>query len=458
MYLRRAMGQAHSQGRILIIDDEPSLRQLLDRLLRLEGFEVLQADSLKQARAVLGREKPEVVLCDVRLPDGSGLSFLPELRKTLPLAEIIVLTAHGNIADGVQAMKSGAFDYLTKGNDNDRILPLLHQACGRVKEKRRASVQVDLHQTQVLPILGKSPKFSQAVSLAAKIAPTDTTVLLSGETGTGKEVFARFIYQQSKRSSQPFIAINCSAFTHELLESELFGHKAGAFTGAFKDKKGLWELADKGTLFLDEIGELDLELQAKLLRALETGEFIKLGDTQVSRSDVRILAATNRHLETEVERGRFRQDLFYRIDVFGIELPPLRERPEDIPELARHFLAQFSRRESAAGPAQVCPEAMKLLKAHGWPGNIRELRNVLERAFILQEDGQIRPAHLPYEFQSRQSPFPQLSLAQVERAHIAKMLAYTGGNKTRAANLLQIGLSTLYRKLEEYGLSDEPTS
>ncbi|HEX5023705.1 MAG TPA: sigma 54-interacting transcriptional regulator, partial [Agriterribacter sp.] len=302
-------------------------------------------------------------------------------------------------------------------------------------------------------IIGESSTIKKAIGLAQKIAGSDSTALLLGETGTGKEVFAGAIHQNSKRKNKPFVAINCSAFSKELLEGELFGHKAGAYTGAMKDKKGLIEVADGGTLFLDEIGELNIELQAKLLRVLENGEFIKLGDTKVSRANVRIIAATNRDLRKETTTGSFREDLYYRINIFTIELPPLRERKEDIPALATFFLHHFVEKENRPA-VHLNSTAVKLLQQYEWKGNIRELKNVTERAAILVEGTEILPEHLPFEIQQQHAGTQkELSLAAVEKQHIEKILRYTGGNKTKAANLLEIGIATLYRKMQEYSIS-----
>jgi DNA-binding NtrC family response regulator len=364
--------------------------------------------------------------------------------------EVILLTAYGNIPDGVQAIKNGAFDYLTKGNDNDRIIPLLAQASEIAKTARDRAVKVGTNgMNSFAAVIGKSKPIQDAVRLAQKIAPTQTTVLLLGETGTGKEVFARAIHGESKRKEKPFVALNCSAFTKDLLEGELFGHKAGAYTGAAKDKKGLIELADGGTLFLDEIGELHIDLQAKLLRVLEQGEFIKLGDTKTTQVDVRVVAATNRNLKSDVQSGHFREDLMYRLNTFTIILPALRERTEDISELAHYFLNTYRQREGKSH-LSFSKEAMEALQNYSWKGNIRELRNVVERAVILAEET-IHPSDLPADVMQYPA-LDTMSLASLEKTHIQKILAYASQNKTKAAQILGIGIATLYRKLEEYGL------
>src|SRR4029079_10944408 len=377
-------------GNILIIDDEEQLRKLLVRIIGLENFKVEEAGTIKAGFDCLQRKQIDIVLCDVKLPDGNGVEFVKEVKSKYPLTEIILLTAYGNIPDGVQAIKNGAFDYITKGNDNDRIIPLLHQAMDKVLVQKRSAIKIQEKGTyDFSDIIGHSSIIQDAINLAKKIAPVDTNVLLLGETGTGKEIFANAIHANSKRSANSFIAINCSAFTKELLEGELFGHKAGAYTGANKDKKGLIEMADQGTLFLDEIGEMNIDLQAKILRVIENGEFIKLGDEKTTRSDVRIIAATNRDLTKEIQQGLFREDLYYRLNVFPIQLPPLRERVEDIPILANHFLQEGWRRHRSAKDELpvLAPAAMARLASCPWRGNVRELQNVIEQLSVLAAPG-----------------------------------------------------------------------
>ena len=445
-------------NKILIIDDEEKLRSLLSRIITLEGYNVFEAGNIKVGLKILENNPVDIILCDVKLPDGNGLDLIKEVKAQYPLVEIILITAYGNIPDGVLAMKNGAFDYITKGDDNGRIIPLL----GRAIEKVKLRTRIQHLETQVAQkynfesIYGKSRAILEVKALAQKVAPTNANVLLLGETGTGKEVFAQAIHASSARSDKPFLAINCSAFTKDLLESEIFGHKSGAFTGALKDKKGLIEEADSGTIFLDEIGEMPLELQSKLLRVLGTGEFIKVGDTTTTRVDVRIIAATNRDLQKEVEASKFREDLFYRLNVFTIFLPPLRERREDIPELAQYFLKIFSGKIKSEAHT-MSKEFLEHLQQHEWRGNIRELKNVIERAVILANGPELTLENLPIDLQvsNFNSKMPQSSfdLAKVEKQHIEKVLRYTNGNKTEAARLLNIGLTTLYRKIEEYNLS-----
>ena len=446
-------------SKILVVDDEVQLRTLLSRMLELEGYEVCQAGDCRTALKQLEFQSPDVVLCDVFLPDGNGVDLVSSVKKTAPNVEIILLTAHGNIPDGVQAIKNGAFDYITKGDDNNKIIPLVSRAV----EKARMNVRLEKlekkvgHTYSFDSVLGDSKALKDAVSLAQKVSGTDVPVLLTGETGTGKEVFAQAIHYNSKRAKQNFVAVNCSSFSKELLESEMFGHKAGSFTGALKDKKGLFEEADNGTIFLDEIGEMAFELQAKLLRILETGEYIKIGDTKPTRVNVRVVAATNRNLPEEITAGRFREDLFYRLSVFQIHLPPLRERAGDVRILAKAFVKDFSVR-LARPVTEITPAFLEALEQQPWKGNIRELRNVIERSLIVCESERLDVADLPLDIQnahyehSNDSSPGSFELSAMERRHIARVLEYTKGNKTEAARLLKIGLTTLYRKIEEYGI------
>lgn len=441
-------------NRILIIDDEEKLRQLLKRIISLEGFDVSEAGHIREATKLLSKESFDVILCDVKLPDGNGVDFIKEVKQKYPATEIVLLTAYGNVPDGVQAMRNGAFDYIMKGDDNDKIVPLLHRAIDKVHlAKKLEQLQKQVGQKYSFEsILGGSAAIKEAVIFAQKVSATDASVLLLGETGTGKEVFAQAIHQHSNRKDKAFIAVNCSAFTKELLESELFGHKAGAFTGAIKDKKGLFEEANAGTIFLDEIGEMPAELQSKLLRVLESGEFIKVGDTKTIKVNVRIIAATNRDLQKEMEAGHFRSDLFYRLSVFQIILPALRERVKDIPALAAHFAAVFASKTNKSVPV-LQKDYLEVLQQYNWPGNIRELKNIIERSVILNDNGQLTAKDLPVELQASGSGFSAFDMAGIEKAHIQKVLKHTNGNKTEAAKLLNIGLTTLYRKIEEYQLA-----
>jgi two-component system NtrC family response regulator len=446
-------------SKILIVDDEIQIRTLLSRMMQLEGYEVCHAADCQSAVRQLELLQPDVVLCDVFLPDGNGVDFVLTIKKMAPNVEVILLTAHGNIPDGVQAIKNGAFDYITKGDDNNKIIPLISRAV----EKAHLNSRIDKlekklgHVYSFNSIIGESKLLKDAVSLAQKVAVTDVPVLLTGETGTGKEVFAQAIHYGSKRAKQSFVAVNCSSFSKELLESEMFGHKAGSFTGALKDKKGLFEEANNGTIFLDEIGEMAFELQAKLLRILETSEYIKIGDTKTTRVNVRIIAATNRNLPEEIAANRFREDLFYRLSVFQIHLPALRERVGDIRLLAEAFIDNFALQLSRE-ISTIDAGYLEALEKQSWKGNIRELRNVIERSLIVCEGKRLGVEDLPIELQdthyeSSEDGSPcSFELSAMERRHITRVLEYTKGNKTEAARLLKIGLTTLYRKIEEYGI------
>lgn len=439
------------QGNILIIDDEIKLLKLLGMILSQENFNVKEASTARSAMTMLEQYEFDVVLSDVRLPDAFGVDLVKSIKTKYPHLEIILMTAFGNITDAVQAMKNGAYDYLVKGDDNDKIIPLVYKSLEKAKDNKSKIIQKSSSSKGFETIIGNSPSIIQAKKLAEKVALTDATVLLTGETGTGKEVFANAIHEGSDRKKNNFVAINCSAFSKEILESELFGHKAGAFTGAVKDKKGLVEEANGGTLFLDEIGEMPIELQAKLLRVLETKEFIKMGETKVSRSDFRLIAATNRDLEEEIKQGHFRDDLYFRLNIFEIRLPSLRERKEDLKALAKNFVNVFSQKLHISN-IEISPEYYKTLEKNDWKGNIRELRNTVERSLILMNDHILDAESLPRYSEKVSSENDSFSMKSLEKEHIQKVLQYTKGNKAEAARLLEIGIATLYRKLEEYHL------
>lgn len=443
-------------GNVLVIDDEDNLRGLLKRVISLEGYVVYEAPDLKSAARVLHKEDIDVVVCDVKLPDGNGLDFTKTIKARHPRAEIILLTAHANIPDVVQAMRSGALDYIVKGDDNDKLLPLIGIASEKAHLQKRVA-QLEGHVVHVFSfdnIIGQSTAIRGAIAMAKKVMLSDTTVLLLGETGTGKELFAKAIHGNSRRVGYPFVALNCSAFTRDLLESEIFGHKAGAFTGAIKEKKGLIEEASGGTLFLDEIGEMHIDLQSKLLRVLETNQFFKVGATTPTAADIRVISATHRNLPTEVAEGKFREDLFYRLNVFSIQIPPLRDRRKDIPLLAQHFIKLFADKMNKP-IVGMSKEFLDVLERHSWKGNIRELKNVIERAVILAEGTELGAGSLPMETWSDNETMPIMAvfdLATMEKLHIRRVLDHTRGNKVEAARLLNIGLTTVYRKMEEYGL------
>jgi DNA-binding NtrC family response regulator len=442
---------------ILIIDDEEKLRSLLARIVKSEGFEVFEAPDLKSGFKKLEHSDIDVILCDVKLPDGNGVDFVQKIKTNFPLTEVILLTAFGKISDGVQAMKNGAFDYIVKGDDNDKIIPLLYKALEKVQLIKKVQ-QLEKRISDKYSfdtIIGKSKGLEQVIDLAKKVAKTDSTVLLTGETGTGKEVFAQAIHENSNRVGKSFVALNCSTFSKEILESELFGHKQGSFTGALKDKKGFIEEANGGTLFLDEIGEMPLELQAKLLRVLETNEYIQIGDTTPRKSNFRLIAATNRDLKTESEEHRFRSDLYFRLNIFEIKIPPLRERIKDIAPLTNYFVKQFSEKVNKK-IVSIDGDFLHKMETYHWPGNVRELKNVIERSVILAEDFNLTQDVLPYEVQHQQDnsnkTMSAFSMQSIEKLHIQKVLNYSKGNKAETARLLEIGVATLYRKLDEYNI------
>lgn len=438
---------------VLVIDDEDRFRELLARIISLEGFEVFQAKNVREGLKTLGNESVRVVVADVKLPDGNGMDLLERIKKEYPLIEVILITAFGTIQDGVNAMKQGAFDYITKGDEDDH----LHVVVERAVEKAHLNAKLQHLEQRVESkygfenIIGESEEIQEAIKMAKKVAHSDMSVLLQGETGTGKELFAQAIHQASPRRNGPFVALNCSAFPKDMLESELFGFKKGAFTGATESKKGLIEEANGGTLFLDEIGEMDIGLQAKLLRFLENKKFTKLGETRERKVDIRVIAASNKDLKKETEKDAFRDDLFYRLAGFKIEIPPLRERSGDIPLLANFFLKRLNEKVQ-----HITEETMELLVSYPWQGNIRELKNVIERAAILAEGTSLTVDLLPQEFHQESSSFDNpsanSSLKEMECRHIKRVLDRAEGNKTRAAEILGIGTSTLYRKIEEYDL------
>ena len=451
-------------GTILLIDDEPLLRQAVARTLELEGYTVIQVPDAHRGLEALREHSDDigVILSDVKLPDGRGLDLLPRYKALAPLAEVVLMTAFGTIADGVRAMKLGAFDYLTKGDADEQLVVVVDRAAEQARLRRRvASLEKKVgEQYSFDSMIGKALSLEQAKKMAQQVAPTDAPVLLEGPTGAGKELFAQAIHYASPRRAKPFVALNCSAFPKDLLESELFGYRKGAFTGAAVDKKGLFEEASGGTLFLDEIGELETGAQAKLLRALETQEFTKLGDTKLTRVNVRIVAATNRNLKQEADEGRFRPDLYYRLSVVMIPVPPLSARSGDLRALIDHFAQHFAAKLRQR-PLTITPAALRALETYPWPGNVRELKNVLERAAILvPADQPLDVADLPIELQLAALPHGMAdassddprTLRNFERQHVQRILQECGGNKAEAARVLGIAHTTLYRKIQEFEL------
>lgn len=443
------------QLHILIVDDESELRELLSRILQFEGYDTQTGHDGISALKKIEKLQPHVVITDVQMPGMRGTDLVTEIKKLSPNTEVICLTAYGNIQDGVQAIKNGAYDYLEKDSYRTKILPLVAKAAEKASISF-GSQKPPIHKNNkgsFEAIIGNSTSLKRAIDVARKVAKTDASLLITGPTGSGKEVFAVAIHNNSLRASEKLVTINCAALSREILESELFGHKAGAFTGAIKDKKGLFEEAHKGTLFLDEIGELELDLQAKILRVLENGTFIKLGDTKEQKVDVRILSATNRDLPNAIEGGKFREDLYYRLAMFQIELPGLNERKEDILPLANFFLT-LSTEKMNKQISGFSPDFITALEKHNWKGNIRELRNLIERSVILTDSAIVTIDTLPVDFQTQNEIVGKgiHSLREIEKSHIKKILDYTNGNKTKTAKILDIGLTTLYAKIKEYDI------
>ena len=445
------------RAEILIVDDEETFRLVLARELHARGYAVAVAGSAEEALERMRVETYEVVLLDLNLPGVKGLEGLESVRELAPLTQVIVLTGHGALETAIRAMKLGAYDYLTKPCPLDELEAVLQKA----KEKRAlqqenvALKQELARQDRFSEFVGRSEALREVFRLIARVAPTDSTVLLMGESGVGKELAARAIYRVSSRSSRPFVVVDCSALHEELLQSELFGHERGAFTGAHALKRGLFEVADGATIFLDEVGEFTLPLQAKLLRVVENGSFRRLGGLRDIVVDARMIAATNRDLPQMVKDGRFREDLFYRINVFSIVLPPLRERREDIPVLAR----QFARRFNGGRTLEFTKEAMDLLVSYSWPGNVRELQNVIERGVILSDGRHVEVQNLPGSLGAT-TPFPErteegghLTLEEVERRYITTLLRQMEGHRGHVAHALGISERNLYRKLKDYRLN-----
>jgi two-component system response regulator HydG len=446
--------------KVLLVDDESGILDALKILFRGEGYDVRVASSGKEAMAALEGDRPDLVLTDIRMPGGSGLEVLARARQVDPELPVILMTAQASLQSAVRAVNEGAYYYLQKPFANDELLAICRRALEARQLKRenkalKKEIRRRERSTEGRPP-GKSRAFIEVLKLAETVAPTDSTILISGESGSGKEVVARYIHALSERADRPFYSLNCGALPESLLESELFGHVKGSFTGAVKDREGLLVAANGGTFFLDEIGEMSPATQVKLLRALQEREVIPVGATEPVKVDVRIIAATNRELEAEIRRGAFRSDLYYRLNVIALHVPPLRDRRDDIPILTQHFLGRTA---NGGEPHEVSEETMELLRKYDWPGNVRELENALERAAVVSPGRVIAPDSLPERVRS--APTPQLiadappanpPMEVIERAYIHWVLQAEGGNKTRAAEVLGIDPSTLYRKLNRYGI------
>jgi DNA-binding NtrC family response regulator len=449
--------------KILLVDDETAILDALQILFRGEGFDVSVASSGKAAMEALESARPDLVLSDIRMPGASGLEVLAKAREVDPELPVILMTAQASLQSAVRAVNEGAYYYLQKPFANDELLAI----CRRAAEARRLKAENRQLKREIRrrdrtfsdrPV-GSSRAFRDALALAETVAPTDSTVLISGESGTGKEVIAKYIHRLSERTDGPFLSINCGALPESLLESELFGHVKGSFTGAVRDKDGLLVAARGGTFFLDEIGEMSATTQVKVLRAIQEREVTPVGATESVPVDVRIVAATNRDLEEEIRRGAFRSDLYYRLNVIQLRLPPLRERRDDVEMLAGHFLERLAQRNGRA--MTLTQPALEVLRGYDWPGNVRELENALERAAVLADGDAIVPSHLPERVRERpevrlvdEAPPPNPTMEVIEQAYIRWVLEAEGGNKTRAAEVLGIDPSTLYRKLNRYGLGE----
>ncbi len=446
-----------NSGAVLVVEDEPSLQLALHDLLAEAGFSVTVVDSLAAATSQLSARTWDVVLCDMRLPDGDGLSLLAHTNTLADSPAVVFLTAYGTVERAVEAMKRGAADFLSKPFDDDHLLAVVRRNTEFARLRRRVA---ELERAEEQPV-GVSPAFTAALELAATVARTDVAVLLQGETGTGKEIVARFIHRHSPRASGPFVAVNCAAIPETLLEAELFGHERGAFTGALRSRPGRFEEASGGTLFLDEVGEMSLPVQAKLLRVLQDHTLERLGSNRSVTVDVRIIAATQKELATEVSKGTFRQDLYYRLKVVPISLPPLRQRREDIPLLAAHFARLFAHKYNRS--FELSPECLAYLCQLSWPGNVRELLHLMERLAVTCPAPVVRPEHLPPEYRAAgvaaQHPGPGGTLAEqmreFERRVICQALQAAGGNRSRAAKNLGISRKTLWEKMRFLGLDED---
>ena len=450
--------------RILIVDDEPSIRMVLRAHLTRSGYDVTATENGAEAIAMLRSEDYHLVVSDLKMPIVGGMELLNHCNETYPGLPVILITAHGTVDSAVEAIKKGAQDYVTKPFDSDELMPIIEKAL-RTEEKGRTNLHEDA--AGRFKIIGQTARMHKIYALIEKVARSPTTALITGESGTGKELVARALHEHSDRMDAPFIQVNCGAIPESLFESELFGHEKGAFTGAVASKPGKFELADGGTLFLDEVGELPKDMQVKLLRVLQDGQFERVGGVRSMTVDVRLIAATNRVLETEVKEGRFREDLFYRLNVIPIQLPPLRERADDIPLLVEHFIAKFNKRLNTEVEG-VSPDAIAALLAHSWPGNIRELENLIERSVLLTEDITLTmgdlPGLTPTNMGRVEAPpdaeemglkeYVRVYTTKLERARIQRVLEEEDSNVTRASKKLGISRKSLQMKMKDYGLRD----
>jgi DNA-binding NtrC family response regulator len=442
--------------RALVVDDDHDVRTFLASVLAKQSIAVATAGSGAEAMAVLGREEFDVVLLDLRLPDASGLDVLRWARGADVDTEFIVLTGHAEVETAVEAMRLGAYDFLGKPCRNSELLQVVGKAAEKKSLRRENVALKEVMRRDGLPrLVGQSAPVRDVVAVIERVAARESPVLIQGESGTGKELVARTIHLKSRRAGRPFVSVNCGALPDTLLETELFGHRRGAFSGAVTSRVGLFEAADGGTLFLDEIGEMSPAMQVRLLRALDSGEVRRVGEERAFHVDVRIVAATAKDLGREAGEGRFRWDLFYRVSTIIVPVPPLRDRRDDIPLLVQHFTATAVRE---GGALRFAPEAMELLVRYDWPGNIRELRNVMERLLILHQADEVQADDLPAEFRvARLRSEPKddvlVSLAEIERRHVEHVLAATGWNKSRTARILGVDIKTLNKKIRDFSLA-----
>ncbi len=448
---------------ILIVEDEPKMRRLLELNFKEEGYTTLSAADAESALKMLRQEKTDLVVTDLKLPGMNGLEFLQAAKRSNAHLPVVVMTAFGTVETAVEAMKAGASDYVLKPFSMEEIKLILRKELdiGRLKEENRSLREALGQRYEFKNIIGRSVKMQEVLSTVERVAPTHSTVLLGGESGVGKDLIARAIHEHSRRAAGPFIKINCTAIPENLLESELFGYEKGAFTGAIASKPGKFELADQGSIFLDEIGDIPGSVQVKLLRVLQDREFERLGGTKTLKVDVRVIAATNRDLRDALEQGTFREDLFYRLNVVPISIPPLREHKEDIPYLADFFIARFAR-ESGKAITGIAPEAMKMLKDFYWPGNVRELENIIERAVALSQEAVLGAGDIHLDEASPKAaggaafPSAGVTLEQFEDEIIREALRRAQGNKSQAARLLGLSRNAFRYRLAKLGLPDDP--
>lgn len=447
------------EPRILIVDDDIVVRDSLGKWFESEGFQVSITPGAAAALERLASQRFDLALVDIKMPGVDGIELQAKLREIDPAMPVIIMTGFASVETAVRALKNGAYDYITKPFDPDELVHLVNKAISHRRAEREVS-KLKENLDEIFPetrLIGQSPGMKRVIELVETVAPTDATVLITGESGTGKEVVARAIHAHSPRRYNPMVVIHCGALTESLLESELFGHERGAFTGAQARKKGKFEVADGGTVFLDEISDISLRVQTDLLRVLQEKEIVRVGDSMPVKVDFRAIAATNKSLERLVEERLFRPDLYYRLNVFAINIPPLRERKEDLPLLAAHFLDKFARHMNRP-PQRLAPETLDLLMRYEWPGNVRELENAIERALLMRRDGDLKPEDFPFQLHpSAPMTATGQRLEDVEKAHIERVLAETRWNLSKAARTLDIDRTTLYNKIRKYGLR-EPAS